>query len=132
MKLIDTNIVMYALGRAHPLRARCQSLLQRVARCEAQANIDTEVMQEFLYVYGSRGERNKGLRVVEEMLTLFPNPYPIRKDEIVKAKDLMEKYRSLIARDAIHCAVAINSRLEGIITTDRDFKPVKEIDCFKP
>ncbi len=132
MKLIDTNIIMYALGRSHPLKESCRDVLLNVAREKTEANIDAETLQELLYVYDSRGEREKALKVVEDMFILFPNPYAIKKDEIETAKDLMEKYNSLIARDAIHCAVAINYNLEGIISTDKDLELIKEISLFKP
>lgn len=123
---------MYAIGRAHPLREPCREIFQRVAHGETVANIDVEVLQELLYVYSSRGERKKGLDVIEEMLILFPNPFAIRKTEIEKAKDLMKRHLTLTARDAIHCAVAIDYNLEGIISTDKDLDIVKEIYRFKP
>lgn len=132
MKLIDTNIIMYALGRDHPLRERCREILLKITYGEIEASIDTEVFQELLYVYSSRGERKKALKVVEDMLILFPNPYVIRKEEVRRAKDLMKKYNTLAARDAIHCAVAINYELAGIISADRDIESVKEIHFFKP
>lgn len=132
MKLIDTNIIMYALGRAHPLREKCRDIFTGIVNNAVEANIDTELLQELLYVYSSRGEREKGLMVVGDMLNLFPSPYAIKRDEIEKAKDLMKKYSTLVARDAIHCAVTITYDLEGIISTDKDLEQVKEINCLKP
>ena len=132
MKLIDTNIIMYAIGKGHPLKEQCKKLLQRVVYGETVANIDVEVLQELLYVYSVRGERRKGLKVIDEMLVPFPDSYSIKIDEIARAKGLMKKYSSLSARDAIHCAVSINNNLEGIISTDKDFDIVKEIHRFKP
>ncbi len=123
---------MYALGKSHPLKERCRDILQKIVHDEIMANIDTEVLQELLYVYSARGEREKAIRVVEETLIIFPNPYDIKREEIEKAKDLMKKYKVLIPRDAIHCAVAINYKLDGIISTDKDLAPVKETHIFQP
>ena len=61
-----------------------------VAHNLIEANINTEVYQELLYVYSLRGERGKAIIVVEEMLALFPNPYPIKRGEVEKAKDLVK------------------------------------------
>lgn len=61
MKLIDTNIIMYALGRPHPLREKCRNILAGIVNNDVDGNIDVEVLQELLYVYSSRGEREKGL-----------------------------------------------------------------------
>lgn len=132
MKLIDTNIIMYAIGKVHPLKEPCREVLQKVTQGETDANIDVEVLQELLYVYSSRGERAKGIKVIEEMLVIFSAPFVIGRAEIERAKDLMKRYTTLTARDAIHCAIAINHNLEGIISTDKDLGIVTEIACFKP
>ncbi|MGR3173444.1 MAG: type II toxin-antitoxin system VapC family toxin [Candidatus Scalindua sp.] len=132
MKLIDTNIIMYAVGKTHTLKEPCKEFLHKVVNNEISANIDIEVLQELLYVYDSRGERKRGLRIISEMMVLFPNPFAIGKNEIVKAKDLMTKYSTLTTRDAIHCAVTINLNLEGIISTDKGLDVVKDIHRFNP
>lgn len=132
MKLVDTNIIMYAVGKTHTLKEPCKELLRKVVNSEISANIDVEVLQELLYVYDSRGERKRGLRIISEMMVLFPNPFAIGKNEIVKAKDLMKKYSTLTTRDAIHCAVTINLNLEGIISTDKGLDAVKEIHRLNP
>ena len=132
MKLIDTNIIMYAVGRDHAFKKPCRDILQKITYGEIEANIDVETLQELLYVYSSRGEKKKGLDVVEDILILFPHPLAIRKTEIEKAKDLMRKHAALTPRDAVHCAVAITCNLEGIISTDKDLDMVKEIHRYKP
>ena len=123
---------MYALGKPHPLRERCRQLLEQAASGDLEANVDAEVLQELLYVYSSRGDRKKALTVVEEMLILFPSPYAIKGNDILIAKDFMKQYAHLTARDAIHCAVTVNNDLEYLISTDKDFEPVKEIKLLVP
>lgn len=123
---------MYAVGKTHTLKEPCKEFLYKVINSEISANIDIEVLQELLYVYDSRGERKRGLRIISEMMVLFPNPFPIGKNEIVKAKDLMTKYSTLTTRDAIHCAVTINLNLEGIISTDKGLDVVKDIHRLNP
>ena len=132
MKLIDTNIIMYAVGKTRILKEPCKEFLHKVVNNEISANIDVEVLQELLYVYDSRGERKRGLRIISEMMVLFSNPFAIGKNEIVKAKDLMTKYSTLTTRDAIHCAVTINLNLEGIISTDKGLDVVKDIHRLSP
>jgi len=83
-------------------------------------------------VYDSRGDREKGLRIISEMMILFPNPFVIGKNEIIKAKDLMTKFSTLTTRDAIHCALTINLNLEGIISTDKGLDVVKDIYRLNP
>lgn len=123
---------MYAVGKPHPLQKPCRSVLEDITQGNLEANINVEVLQELLYVYSSRGERKKGISVVNEILIIFPNPYSIGKSEIVKAKDLMKKHKSLTPRDAVHCATAINNNLKGIISTDKDLDIVKDIKRINP
>ncbi len=66
------------------------------------------------------------------MMVLFPNPFAIGKNEILKAKDLMIKYNTLTTRDAIHCAVTINLNLEGIISTNKGLDVVNDIHRLNP
>lgn len=61
MKLIDTNIILYSLGREHPLKEPCRKIVAKIASGEIAANIDVEVLQEVLYVYTYRNERIKGI-----------------------------------------------------------------------
>ncbi len=66
------------------------------------------------------------------MMVLFPNPFAIGKNEILKAKDLMIKYSTLTTRDAIHCTVTISLNLEGIISTNKDLDVVNDIHRLNP
>ena len=55
MIFLDSNIFMYAAGSAHPHKAGCLALLERIARSPAAHEhcINTEVLQEILHRYRS-------------------------------------------------------------------------------
>lgn len=82
-----------------------------------------------LYVYGRRGERETGFKTVEALLKLFPNPHVIDSNVTTR---LMHKYPKLVARDAVHAAVAIVYGLEGIISVDKVFDEIKGLKRFEP
>lgn len=130
MRLIDTNIVVYAAGKAHPLQEEARKVLDRVAEGTLHANIDTEVLQEILHIYDARRERAKGFETVDDLLVLFPNPIPIGREEIETARDLMRTFSFLGARDGIHAAVVQTHDLEGIITGDKVFDRIKGVKRF--
>lgn len=131
MKLIDTNIIIYSLGKEHPLKEPCRSFIAKIASGVIAANIDVEVLQEVLYVYAYRNERIKGIAACRYLLDIFPNPFPISKNEISLAISFMDKYPSIVSRDAIHAAVVVNNKLKGIISEDSDFDIIKGIKRFK-
>lgn len=132
MILIDTNVLMYSFGKDHPYRQASTQVLEDVASEELNANIDTEALQEILYVYSQRGERKWGLRVFDALLRVFPAPLPIAREETVIARTLMGGYASLHSRDAVHAAVVLNHGLEAIISADRAFDEISEIKRLDP
>lgn len=127
MRLIDTNVVIYAAGKAHPLQEEARRVLDRIAEGASHANVDAELLQEILHVYDARKERAKGFDTIDDLLVLFPNPIPIGREEIETARDLMRAYSFLGARDAIHAAVVQTHDLEGIVTADKIFDRIKGV-----
>ena len=132
MKLLDTNIFLYAAGRSHPYKDPCAHLLQEAAGRVGEYAIDAELLQEVLYVYGLRGERARGYAAFDDLIAAFPDPIPIGKAEVVEGRRLLESFPALSPRDAIHAAVVTTLALEGIITTDRAFRKVRGLAVFDP
>jgi predicted nucleic acid-binding protein len=130
--LIDANILIYSFGREHPYRQASVRILEDVARQGLDGNIDTEALQEILYVYSQRGERARGLHAFDALLRVFPNPLPIAREDLVAARTLMGSYPWLHSRDAIHAAVVVNHGLEAIISADRAFDEITEIKRLDP
>ncbi len=55
MYLLDTNIFIYALGKAHKYKKPSREIIEILEGPEHDFCIDTEVYQELLYVYDCRG-----------------------------------------------------------------------------
>lgn len=110
----------------------CAKLVEEVALGSTEYAVDTELLQEVLYVYASRGELARGLGAFDGLIRILPNPIPIGRPEIVAARQLLERYPALSPRDAIHAAVVQTQSLEGIVTTDRVFREVRGLATFDP
>jgi predicted nucleic acid-binding protein len=132
LRLIDANVFIYAAGQEHPYKRPCLQVLDRVQKGALEANTDTEVLQEILHFYQRRRTVGLGIAVLRNALTLFPDPLQINPPMLVMAGDIMATRPSLEARDAVHAAVILHERLEGIISTDRGFDAVPEIRRFDP
>jgi len=128
--LIDTNVIVYALGKSHPLKENSRRILADVATGSLEATLDVETLQEILHLYSSRRERKKGFETVDDLLVLISSPIAIQREDIEEASKLMAQYSFLGARDAIHAAVVITHRLEGIITADRVFGRIRNLTRF--
>ena len=132
MRLLDTNIVVYAVGRPHRYKQPCVRLLQDAADSTSDYGIDTELLQEVLYLYAARGERELGLSTCSDLLVMFPDPLPITRDEIALAHGLLARHASLLPRDAIHAAVVQTNHLEGIVSADKVFDEIGDLIRFDP
>jgi len=132
LKLIDTNVILYALGGPHEYKQACGRLYSQLLRGEHDANIDTELLQEVLNFFWRRRQPSEGVDTFDRLITGFPNPIAIASPEIVAARDVFASHPALAPRDAIHAAVVMVHRLEGIISTDRGFDAIHGVMRFDP
>lgn len=132
MKLVDSNILMYAAGATHRHKEPSLRFLEAVARGESEAAVDAEVLQEVLHRYRSIGRWDEGRMVYDRARVIFPLVIPLTGEVVDQARVLLDRYAELSARDGLHAAVAIVHGLEGIVSFDRDFDRLDEVHRFEP
>lgn len=132
MRLVDSNVLMYAAGASHPHKRPSVRFLESVARGDVEATVDAEVLQEVLHRYRAIGRWSEGRVVYDGARAIFPVVIPITTEVLDTARGLLDRYRGLSARDGLHAAVAILHDLEGVVSFDRDFDRVEEIRRFEP
>ena len=132
MKLIDAYIAIYAHGAPHPYRESCRYIMDWLETEAADYAVDAETLQEILHVYSRRGETNRGIRIVENLLCLLPDIIPITTIEITATMRLLLATPGLSVRDAIHAAVVIGHGLDGMISADRDFDRIPGLRRYDP
>ncbi|MFB3921363.1 MAG: type II toxin-antitoxin system VapC family toxin [Terriglobia bacterium] len=124
---LDTNIFLYAAGRAHPERDACARLLRRVANGSLEATVNTEVVQEILYVLTRRGRRREALVLARSIEALFPDMLPVTVDDMREALRLLEHHSGLSIRDAVHAATMLRNGLATVASVDPDFDRIPGI-----
>ena len=132
LKLLDTNIFIYAQGRPHRYSEACRTLVARMGPESGEFTIDIELLQEILHVYIHRGERGRAFRTFDRLMSLFPRPVPLAAEEALLSRQILERYPALSPRDAIHAAVVSTQQLEGIVTTDAALIQVSGLTVFDP
>jgi len=132
VKLLDTNILVYAAGRPDINREPCRRILADVASRPDEYGIDVETLQELLDVYTRRGQRAFAARMVRQTISSFEDPFPVTRREIEEAAEVVEGYRRVTPRDAIHAAVVITYELEGIVSADKSFDQIAGVTRFDP
>lgn len=132
MILIDTNIFMYAAGAPHPNKAPSVALLEQVAAGEVEATIDAEVLQEILHRYRAINRWDDGRQVYDLTRRLFPVVIPVTARILDRARLLLDTDATIMARDALHAAVVLEERLDGVVSYDRDFDRIAGVVRREP
>lgn len=127
MNFIDSNVIMYAAGRDHPLKKPAIIILSKIYSGEFEAVSSSEVLQEILYRYWSIDELDKGCQVFNDFISLIPFILEIKSADLILAKTLLLKYRQLKPRNAVHAAVMKNNKISTIISADKDFDQIPGI-----
>jgi uncharacterized protein len=130
--LVDANVIMYAVGAAHPNKQPSVAFLERVADGGFDATLDAEVLQEILHRYRAIDRWTDGRRVFDLACDLFPAVLPITGEVMDGARDLLDSYEHVMARDALHASVVLGYRLDGIVSYDRDFDVIAEVRRHEP
>lgn len=131
---VDTNIPIYAAGKPHPLKTPCSQVLELIARRPHAFVTDAEVLQELVHRYLSLALwPNPGLIVVERFEVLMRG-----RIEAVSAADMLAAaysaatFLGLSARDLLHLTVARRVGANAIVTADRDFDGLPDIERLDP
>ena len=132
LHFIDANVPMYAVGAEHPLKGPCLAILRSIASGELAAVTDVEVCQEIIHRYTALGEREQALHVARLFIKLVPEILPILKEDLLLSLEMHQRYPSLQARDSLHTAVMRNNGIQFIISADRHFDEVDDVERVDP
>ena len=119
MIFVDTNLFMYAVGGAHPLRAQARAFFQQAIQRGGHLVTSAEVLQELLHAYLPVGR----VATLDAALTLaeacIPVVWPIEEEDVRAARTLAGRHSGLGARDLLHLACCRRYGAEEIKTFDR-------------
>jgi uncharacterized protein len=117
---VDTNVIMYAVGRPHPLREETRRFFEESLDTSAsRLCTSAEVLQELMHAYIGVDRLHTLSAAFQLVNACIPTVFEINKDDIETALGLVETRRELGARDLLHLAVCHNRGVTGIKTYDR-------------
>lgn len=129
---VDSNVIMYAVGAQHPYRRPCLDALDRIIRESLPAVVSSEIHQEILHRYLSLGLGPMAQQVSTKLETIIPATLPVTLADIRRVRQLAGRYSALNARDLVHAAVMLENGLSRILSTDRHFDQMTEIERIDP
>lgn len=119
MIFVDTNVVMYAVGRRHPLREPAQGFFARSLEQRLGLATSAEVLQELLHAYlpvGRAETLTAAFTLVESVIGAI---WAVEADDVRLARSLADRHRGLGARDLLHLASCLRRGVDRVETFDR-------------
>jgi len=128
--LIDSTVVLHALGNAEPQRSRCRALLQTLWSGSGRAYASTEMLQELVFHRMRRDTRERAVeaaRRVEPLLIVLSFDHEIlgRSLELIETTEIR-------GRDAVHAATALAYGIETIASSDAAFDGIPGLTRIDP
>lgn len=128
MIFIDSNIPMYLVGAAHPLKAVARARLEEAISGGERLVTSAEVLQEILHRYVAI-ERREAIRpALDAILGVVDEVYPVERADVEKAAEVLAGRLRVSARDALHIAVMARRRVKRILSFDGGFDGVPGIE----
>ena len=132
MIVVDTTVLVYALGVEHPLRQPCRQLVDAVRTGRVEATSTVEVIQELVHVRGRRKPRGEAVRQGRAFVSLLSPLVRPSAEDLAHGLSLFEAHSGLGAFDAVLAAAAIGRGSEALISADRAFEDVAGLRHLVP
>ena len=116
---VDTNVVMYAVGRRHPLRAEAQRFFRDNLENPGGLVTSVEVLQELMHAY-LPVRRDVTLGAAFELVrACIPTIWDLTPEDVFHAHRLVPTYPGLGARDLLYLACCQRRGVDTVKTFDR-------------
>jgi predicted nucleic acid-binding protein len=127
MIFVDTNVIMYAVGRAHPLKSEARAFFEEhLGQSEAPLCTSAEVLQELVHAYVAVDR----IQTLHSAMTLveacIPLVWDVAAEDVRAAVALVEVHGELGARDLLHLAMCRRRGVTRIRTYDRALRAAFE------
>jgi predicted nucleic acid-binding protein len=131
---VDTNIVIYATGEPHRLKDPSSDVLSLAADYPNVFVTSAEVFQELLHHFVALHQwQGRGQAAFDDFSELMANRIEgIDWSDVFAAAELAAPYPRLSARDLVHLAVMNRLGITRIVSADRGFDQVADIERLDP
>lgn len=119
MIVVDTNVLVYAVGADHPLTAPARRVLNAVASGGLTASTTVEVIGEFAHVRARRRGRADAVALARSFTTLLGPLITTTAADLDRGLDLWAEHESLGAFDSVLVAASERVGAQAIVTADR-------------
>ena len=119
MIFVDTNVIMYAVGKSHPLKARAREFFDNSKAGGKPLCASVEVLQELLHAYLSVRRYDELEDALELISQAGVEVWPLEEADVTIARELHDEHPALGARDLCHLASCRRRGVDEIMTFDK-------------
>lgn len=133
MILLDTTVLVYAVGGDHPLRAPCRRVIEEVGKGDIAATTTVEVIQEFAHVRAHRRGRTDASALSRHFIDLLTPLVQPDESDLARGLAIFERHDALGSFDAVLAAIVLErDHLSGLMSADRAFSAIPGLDHLDP
>ena len=132
MIVLDTTVLVCAVGADHALREPCQRLVEAVSAGELLATTTVEVIQEFSHVRAWRTSRADAADLARDYIELLSPLLVVEEYDLREGLRLYGETADLGCFDAVLAAAAHGVGAEALVSADRAFADIASIPHVFP
>lgn len=133
MILLDTTILVYAVGSEHPLREPSREVIRGLGSGRLRATTTVEVIQEFTHVRARRRDRRDAAELGRRFATLLSPLTIVEPEDLDAGLILFERYDGLGAFDSVLAATCLRRpHLTAVASADTAFASVADLIHHDP
>jgi uncharacterized protein len=125
--VVDTTVLVYAVGADHPLKEASIRLLGAVEAGVVSATTTVEVIQEFAHVRSRRRKRSDAVALARDFTSLLSPLLSVGQADLERGLTLFDHHAGLGSFDAVLAATAVAADADALVTSDAAFAAVPRL-----
>jgi uncharacterized protein len=130
--VLDTTMLVYAVGADHPLREPSRNVVELVAEGRIRASTTVETIQELVHVRARRRDRHDAAAVGRDFAALLTPLLRPDTDALETGLRLYEADEALGAFDAVLAAAGLHAGAAAVVSADRAFANIADLNHLDP
>jgi uncharacterized protein len=130
--VVDTTVLVYAVGTDHPLRGPCRQLIRAIADGTVSATTTIGVIQEFTHVRARRRDRKDAAGLARDYIELLSPLLIVEEADLREGLRLYEEGTVFGSFDAVLAAAARAAGAEALVSADTGFTSIAAIHHVVP
>jgi len=130
--VLDTTVLVYAVGADHPFREPCQQLVRAIAGGTILATTTVEVIQEFAHVRARRRDGKDAAELARDHIELLSPLLIVEETDLREGLRLFEEGTGFGSLDAVLAAAAYAVGAEAVVSADTGFSGIPSVRHVVP